>query len=142
MILPDVNLLVYAYNKGAPQHDKAKSWLESVFNGREEVGLAWVALMGFVRLLSHPKVVTVPTRPEILWETVQGWLQLSVCRTIGPGSDHCKTMAKLFRESGAGAQLVTDIHLASLAIEYKAVLYSNDTDFLRFPGLKVKNPLG
>lgn len=141
MILPDVNLLVYAYNRGAPEHAKARDWLETVLNGKEEIALSWVALMGFVRLLSNPRVVTDPVRPEVLLQIVQEWLSLPPCRLAGPGARHPELMSKLFKETGAGPQMVTDVHLAALAIEHNAVLYSNDRDFLRFSSLKVKNPL-
>ncbi len=141
MILPDVNILVYAYNRGAPFHDKARLWLESALNGTEELGFAWTALMGFVRLLSNPRVVIDPVRPEILLATVQSWLALPPCRLLGPGRSHAELMARLFRESGAGTQMVTDIHLAALALEHGATLCSNDVDFTRFPGLKLRNPL-
>jgi len=141
LILPDVNILVYAYNRGAPLHFLAKQWLESTFNGTEVVGLAWAALMGFIRILSNPRVVTDPVRPEVLLGVVQGWLGLSVCRLVGPGPGHVELMARLFTQSGAGPQMVTDVHLAALALEHRATLYSNDVDFTRFSDLKLKNPL-
>lgn len=141
MILPDVNLLVYAYNRGAPQHEKARLWLEHVLNGKEEIALAWASLMGFVRILSNPRVVTDPVRPEVLLEVVQQWIRLPSCRLVGPGAEHPSLMARLFRDTGAGPQMVTDVHLAALALEHRAVIYSNDGDFHRFQGVKVVNPL-
>lgn len=141
MIIPDVNLLVYAYNRGAPGHERARSWLQSVLNGSEPVGFAWAAIMGFVRLLSNPAVVVDPVRPEALLEVAHSWLRLAPCRLVGPGAAHAELMARLFRESGAGYRMVTDIHLAALAMEHKATLCSNDVDFARFRGLRLKNPL-
>lgn len=141
MILPDVNLLVYAYNTAAPQHEAARRWLERVFNGTEEVGLAWAALLGFVRLLANPKVVQRPERPERLLGIVDQWLRLPVARPLGPGAGHAAHLARLFAETGAGPAMVTDVHLAALAVEHRATLYSNDVDFGRFKGLKWVNPL-
>ncbi|HOK00111.1 MAG: PIN domain-containing protein [Treponemataceae bacterium] len=145
MIVPDVNLLVYAYNSGCSFHPQARQWFETVLNGDEEVGLPWVVLMGFVRLLSSPRVVPVPADPRRLLGIVQEWLSLPVCRLIGPGRNHPALMAQLFEVSGANHRLLTDIHIAALTIEHKATLYSNDVDFYRFtkvPHFKLRNPLG
>ena len=49
MIVPDVNLLIYAYTERAPEHETARRWLESLFNGTEEVGLPWLVTVGFIR---------------------------------------------------------------------------------------------
>ena len=57
MIIPDVNLLVYAHNSLIPEHESARAWLESSIRGPETIGLAWVVLLGFVRLLSSPQIV-------------------------------------------------------------------------------------
>lgn len=141
MIVPDINLLAYAHNSSAIHHQKARAWWEQCLNGTEPVGLAMAVALGFVRLLSSPKVVPYPVRLEHLVRAVTQWLDCPNVRTIGPGPRHPTLMESLFQNSGAGSSLTTDLHLTVLAQELDAVLHSNDTDFLRFPGLKVVNPL-
>ncbi|MFP4376576.1 MAG: TA system VapC family ribonuclease toxin [Spirochaetales bacterium] len=141
MIIPDVNLLVYAHNSGVPEHVVARRWWEATVNGSEPVGLAWAAVLGFVRLLSSPAVAARPQAPEELLSRIESILSSTNVRLIAPGPDHPRLMKKLFEQSGAGSRLVTDVHLAALAIQLDATLATNDTDFARFPGLKIVNPL-
>ena len=141
MIIPDLNLLIYAYNASSADHETAARWLYDALLGSEEVGLAWAVVLGFVRLLSSDRVVLSPDRPETLIGIVESWFRLPGVRAVTPGVDHLAIARRLFRESGAGYRMTTDIHLAALAMEFGATLYSNDTDFGRFPGLDWKNPL-
>ncbi len=105
------------------------------------LGLAWVALLGFVRPLSSPQIVPNPDPPSQLLEIVKSIVSQPGVRIIAPGARHVDIMETLFRESGGGNRLVPDIHLAALAIEHDATLASNDTDFGRFSALKWVNPL-
>jgi toxin-antitoxin system PIN domain toxin len=141
VILPDINIFVYAYDRLSPRHTAAKAYLEKAFRGSETIGLSMVVVLGFVRLLSNPKVVKAPVAPAELLACAQSWLDIPTVRLVGPGYRHVGIMQELFAQSGASGTLSTDIHLAALAIEQKASIVSNDSDFLRFPQLKVINPL-
>ena len=141
MILPDLNLLIYAHNTSAPQHSAARFWWDEVTNGPETVGLPWVVALGFVRLLSNPAVVERPDPPAQLLGLVGRIISRVSVRLVNPGPRHPALMAELFARTGGSFRLVTDVHLAALAIELNAVLASNDADFTRFPGLKLVNPL-
>jgi toxin-antitoxin system PIN domain toxin len=142
MIIPDVNLLVYAHNAGVPEHDEVKRWWEATVNGAEPVGLAWAVALGFVRLMSNPAVVARAQSPERLLAAVESIIAAPSVRLIAPGQAHAALMRELFEGTGAGPRLVTDVHLAAMAIELDATLASNDADFSRFPGLRWVNPLG
>ena len=141
MIVPDVNLLVYAHNTGVPEHERARRWWEQTVNGPEPIGIDWAVVLGFVRLMSSPQVTTTPQRPEDLLTRVSALLARPSVRLVTPGLRHAGLMRELFLSSGAGPKMVTDIHLAALAIELDAVLATNDADFARFPALKRVNPL-
>ena len=141
MILPDINLLVYAYNEGAPQHAAARSWWEGLVNGSERVGVPWVVASGFVRLATHPRVLVNPLDPAIAVDRVAEWFQFDHINPINPGADHLARFRECLDIAGVGANLVTDAHIAALAMEYQGVVHSNDTDFGRFPGLRWTNPL-
>lgn len=141
MIITDVNLLVYAHNSGVSEHESARRWWERTVNGAEPVGLAWAVVLGFVRLLSSPAVAARPQPPERLLRAVEAILAAPAVRLVAPGPRHPALMRDLFVASGAGSRLVTDVHLAALALELDATLASNDADFSRFSGLRWVNPL-
>ena len=141
MIVPDLNLLVYAYNDGALFYDSARCWWEGLVNGVERVGIPWVVSTGFVRLMTHPKVLVHPVTPEQAVDYVREWFQFPHVTPINPGAEHLTHLRRSLVAAGVGANLVTDSHIAALAIEYQAEVHSNDTDFSRFPGLRWRNPL-
>ncbi len=141
MIVPDVNLLVYAYNEGSPHHGAAKRWWEDLINGDEMVGVSWVVATGFVRLMTHPRVLVRPATPDAAVEYVREWFRFHHVMPINPGADHLDRLRRNLAAAGVGANLVTDAHVAALAMEYQAEVHSNDTDFSRFPGLRWRNPL-
>lgn len=109
--------------------------------GAEPCGIPWVVSMGFVRLMSNPRVVRHPERPEHFVDIVRRWHALPSVRSLGPGMRHWDIVGRLFRQTGGTSRLCTDVHLAALAIEHGATLFSNDVDFARFEGLDWKNPL-
>lgn len=141
MIIPDVNLLVYAYDDGAPQHDRARLWWEGLLDGEDRVGLPWVVSTGFVRLMSNPRAVSVALSPAEAAEYVRAWFQQSHIAPINPGADHLEHFSRCLAVAGSSANLVPDAHIAALAIEYDAEVHSNDSDFERFPGVRWRNPL-
>lgn len=141
MILPDVNLLVYAYSRDAPHHVEAKGWWEALLNSDEPVALPWVTALGFIRLMTHRAVLVTPLEPRGAVAHVSGWLRRRNVETLNPGDRHLEILDRLFGTLGTGGNLTTDAHLAALAIEHQCELYSNDSDFGRFPGLRWRNPL-
>lgn len=141
MIIPDVNLLVYAYNADAPWHDEARRWWEELLSGDQPIGLPWAVTCGFVRLMTHPAVLLEPLETTRALEHVRSWLSLVNVEVLDPGPRHLELFERALREAGVGGNLVTDGHLAALALEYQAEVHSNDVDFARFSGLSWRNPL-
>jgi uncharacterized protein len=141
VIVPDVNLLVYAYNEGAPHHPEARAWWEGLLSRAQPVGLPWAVLFGFVRLVTHPRVFEDPLPPRLALDHVEAWLERAEVRVLEPGPRHLVIARSLFEATGVAASLTTDTHLAALAIEHQCELHSNDRDFGRFPGLRWHNPL-
>jgi uncharacterized protein len=141
MILPDVNLLVYAYNSSAPHHEPARAWWEDVLNREQPIGIAWAVAFGFVRLATHSSVLVDPLPPLDALGIVRGWFDQPSVSAIEPGPRHLAIIEDLFRATGVAGNLTTDTHLAALAIEHQAELCSNDADFARFPGLRWHNPV-
>jgi uncharacterized protein len=141
MIIPDVNLLVYAHNESAPQHERARRWWEDLMTRQLPIGLPWAVALGFVRLVTHSSVLVTPLEPLGALSRVRGWLEQPEVRILEPGPRHLGIVEELFRATGVAGSLTTDTHLAALAIEHQADLCSNDADFGRFPGLRWINPL-
>ena len=136
MIVPDLNLLIYAYNEAAPFHEDAKRWWEDLVNGGARVGIPWVVSIGFVRLMTHPRVLVRPMAPTQAVDFVLEWFRFPNVVPVHPGTDHLFHFRRNLLAAGVGGNLVTDSHLAAIAMEYQAELHSNDSDFARFPGLR------
>lgn len=141
MILPDVNLLVYAYNADAPHHGAARVWWERCLGANEAVGLPWAVALGFVRVMTHRSVLSRPIDPRTALGHVRAWLDQPNVEIVEPGPRHLQILEDLLGALGIAGALTTDAHLAALAIERQAELHSNDVDFARFAGLRWCNPL-
>jgi toxin-antitoxin system PIN domain toxin len=134
--LPDVNVLLYAANEASADHEEARSWLESAFNDAEGVGLAWVALLGFIRLSTRRGIFPKPLTVENAISVVQAWLSHERSNVLHPSERHVSILARLLVGAQTAGNLTTDAHLAALAIEHGATLGSFDRDFERFSGLR------
>lgn len=141
MILLDANLLLYAVNRDLPQHEAARDWLVNVLSGSEAVGFPWVVILAFLRISTSPRVFESPISVKESSSYVDEWLSLAVTRAVSPGNRHWSVLQNLLAASGTGGNLTTDAHIAALALEHGAVVYSTDNDFKRFAGVKHVNPL-
>lgn len=141
MVVPDINLLVFAYNEAAPRHEAARAWWEALMMGRERIGVPWAVVIGFVRLVTHAAVLEQPLPPGAAMERVRQWFTREHVQSLDPGPRHLVILEQLFESAGVAGSLTTDTHLAALAIEHQCELHSNDGDFSRFPGLRWRNPL-
>ena len=141
MILIDANLLIYAHNTEAPQHRAAQEWLESIMSGQDPVRLPWAALLAFLRLITNSRVMAHPKSLTDACAIVSEWLAQPHVDILEPTARHWEVLQEVLTAGQALGPLVTDAHLAALAIEHGATVYTTDRDFARFPGLKWKNPL-
>ncbi len=141
MKLPDLNLLLYAIDERASHHERARVWLEEALSSTEEIGFAWVVLLGFVRLTTSPAVFEQPLNVDEALDFVEEWLAQPVAVVVHPTERHAAHLRDLLEPLGTAGNLTTDAHLAALAIEHGAELCSRDTDFSRFPGLRWRDPL-
>ena len=141
MIIVDANLLIHAVNEDARLNHKAKQWLESALSGSEAVGFSWVVLLAFLRLTTRTSLFRRPLPIEASLDVVASWLDQAPATIVHPGPRHLSILRELLIDLGTGGNLTSDAHLAALAIEHGAILYSSDADFARFSGLKWRNPL-
>jgi toxin-antitoxin system PIN domain toxin len=141
MITPDANIDLYAYNEDAPQHTKAKIWLEEQFSSPDIFGLSWQVITAFLRISTNPKAFPNPFDLKEAVEIVDEWLVLPNLEILTPTSNHWTIFQKLIIEGQTKAAMMMDAHLAALAIEHGATLATTDSDFSKFSGLKTINPL-
>ena len=141
MILVDANLLIYAHVSSFPQHAQAAGWLDAQLSGSDRVGLPWPSLLGFLRIVTNPRVFERPEPMGRAWRQVHDWLEPDVVWIPQPTERHPDVLGKLVTTAGVQANLVPDAHLAALAIEHGLLLCSTDGDFGRFADLRWQNPL-
>jgi toxin-antitoxin system PIN domain toxin len=141
MILVDANLLVYAWDRSAPCHKTAVRWLDEKLSASPRVGLPWETLLGFMRVVTNPRIFEKPASVVLAWNQVENWLSAPNAWIPTAGNRHKEILARLLSRLGGGAKLIPDAHLAALAIEHGLDLCSADGDFARFEGLRWVNPL-
>jgi toxin-antitoxin system PIN domain toxin len=141
MIVPDLNLILHAYNSDARQHHAARAWWEELLSNDTPVGLPWGVSLGFLRLATSRAVMSNPFPVDEACSIVGSWLDRPQVTVLHPGSRHAELLFALLSDVGTAGNLTTDAHLAALAIENQSELHSNDADFARFKGLRWLNPL-
>jgi toxin-antitoxin system PIN domain toxin len=141
VILVDANILLYAENELDPRHEAAREWWDTQLSGLAPVCLCWPVISAFIRIGTNPRIFEHPLSLEQAIKRTQGWLKQPCVRVITPTDRHWELFQKCLTGSQAVANLVSDAHLAALAMEYGCVLMSTDGDFARFPKLKWANPL-
>jgi len=141
VILVDANVLLYAEDSLSPYHDTARQWWDAQLSGRSPVCLCWTVLTAFIRVGTNRRVFERPLSLNEAIHRVQSWVDQPCTRLIYPTEQHWQVLQELLEQGQAIGNLVTDAHLAALAIEHGCQLYSTDSDFARFPKLKWSNPL-
>ena len=137
MKTPDVNVLLYAINADSPQHKTARGWLESAFASVGGIAFCWPALVGFLRLSTRSGVFGQPLTLDQVLELVDAWLGHPAARLIAPTERHVALLSSLLLAQGRGGNLVSDAHIAALAMEHGAELGTFDRDFEQFAGLRL-----
>ncbi|MDX1415971.1 MAG: type II toxin-antitoxin system VapC family toxin [Candidatus Promineifilaceae bacterium] len=141
MILPDVNVLVYAHRADAPRHADYLRWLIQLIQGDSAYGMSDIVLSGFIRVVTHPRIFNPPSALEDALSFASELRTPPNCLPIRPGPRHWSIFTRLCRRSGVKGNLVPDAYLAALSIESGCEWASTDRDFSRFPGLKWFHPL-
>lgn len=142
MIVPDLDLLIYAYNEGSEFHQEARTWWEELVNGTETVGIPWQVSDGFIRQMANPRILAEPWTPAEATRAVMAWLSHDHIVALSPGPGYLQTLERILADTVATTRLVPDATIAALAMENGAEVHThNARDFQRFPGLLWRNPL-
>lgn len=141
MIAPDANLLIYAYAPSDPNHAASKTWLEGILSGPELVGIPIQTIYAFLRVVTNPRSTIIPLTFGNAAHAVNAWLEMPHVRLLYPGDRHWELLQRLSEKVRLNGPQITDAAIAAIAMEYDAVIHTNDRDFARFPGLRWLNPL-
>jgi toxin-antitoxin system PIN domain toxin len=140
VVIVDANILLYAVDRASIHHERSRKWLDSSLGGAEAVGLAWIALLAFIRIGTNPSIFPNPMTADEATGQVETWVGAPAAVVVQPTSRHAGLLRGLLRDTGTAGNLTTDAHLAALALEHGAELASYDRDFARFPGLRHRLP--
>jgi toxin-antitoxin system PIN domain toxin len=141
VIAPDANLLIYAYDAASPFYRASRSWIEGLLSSPEAVGIPLLSVHAFLRFSTDRRIVPSPRTFAQAAEIVNSWLALPQVRILYPGDRHWELLQRLSEQVRLSGAQITDAAIAAIAIEYGAVVHTNDRDFARFPGLRWVNPL-
>lgn len=141
MIIPDINLLLYAHVTGFAQHAAARTWWEKILGGHTPVGLAMPVLFGFIRIATQPRILEKPMAVSQALRHVRSWIDQPTAQVIQPGPRHLQLTFQFLEAFGVAGNLTMDCQLAALAVEHQAEVHSADADFSRFRGVRWLNPL-
>lgn len=140
-MLVDANILLYAVDETSPFHERARDWMEETLNGSRRVGLPWVSLTAFLRIVTNPRALADPLAPAEAWALVDAWLDAPTVWVPTPGRGHREILGRLVGDLDLRANLIPDAVLATLCIEHGLEMVSADTDFARFTELTWHNPI-
>ncbi|MGA8611551.1 MAG: type II toxin-antitoxin system VapC family toxin [Xanthobacteraceae bacterium] len=140
MILPDVNVLIYAFRKDVPQYPLCREWLDRVVLGDERFGISPLALAAVVRVTTNPRSYPNPSSVETAFGFCEDLLGQQHCVVVEPGERHWDIFKRLCIETDTRGPTVTDAWYAALAIEWGCEWITLDRDYSRFPGLRWRTP--
>jgi hypothetical protein len=140
VILPDVNVLLYAFRQDSAEHARHRAWLDGLVNGDEAYGMSPQVLCSVVRIATHPRIYASPSRLETALAFARVMLEQPHCTVVTPGARHFAIFEGLCRKAATTGNLVQDAWFAALALESGCEWVTTDGDFARFPGLRWRRP--
>jgi toxin-antitoxin system PIN domain toxin len=141
MIIPDLNLLLFAHGDAFPLHEPARRWWTETLEGSRPVGLVGPVVFGFIRLATSRRVFTTPMPITAARACVESWLDRPMVRYLPDGPEHVRIALALLAQRGTAGNLTTDALIAAHARLEGGVVYTHDADFAGFPDVASTDPL-
>ena len=143
MFVVDTNVLVYVANANCPEHARCRSLLEQ---WRRQTGVwyvTWSVLYGFLRIVTHPRVLPQPWTPPEAWKFLQALLASPTLEILVETDRHAEVLGNVLADvPQLGGNLMADVQIATLMREHGVrTIYTRDTDFHRFRFLEIRDPL-
>jgi hypothetical protein len=139
MVLPDINILVYAHRADSPYHEQAALTIRGLAESLSPFALCSFVCSGFLRIVTNHRIFAEPTPQEQGIQFVESLLSLENCRVVEPGDRHWRIFSTLLRDSKATGNLISDAYLAAVVVEHGLELVTRDSDFRKFPDLKMQS---
>lgn len=140
MILPDVNVLLYAFRSDSTRHDAYYKWLDQTVNGDAPFGVSPQTLASLVRISTHPGIYVNPSELSEALHFCDAIIEAPTCTIVQPRERHWSIFADLCRQGRVKGNLVQDAWFAALAIESGCEWITTDRDYARFPRLRWREP--
>lgn len=140
MKIIDANVLIYSVSRQSPKFEIATSWLNKAMSESETIGFSWLVLIAFMRITTHSRLSPQPLSIQQAKHVVQEWLGQPCSTVLHPTHKHLNLIEELLEPLGVAGDLTNDAHIAALAIEHGATVYSFDNDFSRFPRVRWAMP--
>ena len=133
-MMPDVNVLVYAHREDESVHAPYRRWLERLANASEPFALSPLVAVGFVRIVTNPRIYRDATPLATALAAVDAIVALPHCRVAAISADHVQRVSELCRATGATGKLVADAQHAAVAMAEGCTWVTRDADYARFEG--------
>lgn len=140
MILPDVNVLIYAFRRDTPHHAVCRSWLNAIVEEDTQFGIAPLVLSAVVRITTNPRIFRHPSPLPEAFVFCSNLLGQPHCEAVESGERHWEIFRRLCVDTDTRGPRVTDAWFAALAIERGCTWFTFDRDYARFPGLDWREP--
>ena len=141
MILPDANLILYAYDSDSPFNKQAVKWWSACLSGNESIGLCEAVIYSFIRIGTHARAFANPLSVDEASDMIKSWLAEPHTEILSGDADDLNVALALLQKSGTGGNLTTDAQIAALSLRHDAIIHTADTDFVRFKGVRWYNPM-
>lgn len=142
MIAVDTNILVHAYRRESPWHERAAGCVRELAEGRAPWAIPWPCVHEFLAVATHPRIWRPPSPLEDALGQVEAWLEAPTLTLLAEGVPHWEVLGELLRAGRIVGPQVHDARVAALCVAHGVrELWTADRDFGRFPTLRTINPL-
>lgn len=138
MLIPDVNILINAYRPEGAHHTLCRAWLQAALQGSERLSLIDIVLVGFLRIVTNRRAFKTPSTIAEALEFANALYTHSNCKRVGSSEAWWKHLTELSAKLNASGNLLTDLHIAAIAINQSATVVTLDKDLKNIPGLNLQ----